>query len=100
LKKTPIVCAENWQKSQKIVIITSTPDEFEKNNRKCGATNFLSKSIHNLPRGKCSPKIWAIVVIKKTRIKKTIILDAKISTILSPCRAGILTENMFLTIRI
>jgi hypothetical protein len=27
LRKTPIIFAENWQKSQKIVIITSTPDQ-------------------------------------------------------------------------
>jgi hypothetical protein len=33
--------AEKWQKSQKIVIITSTPDEFEEKNRpKCSPAHF------------------------------------------------------------
>jgi hypothetical protein len=37
--------AENCQKSQKIVIITSTPDEFleKKNHPKCGPTPFCVK---------------------------------------------------------
>jgi hypothetical protein len=42
-----IFFAENWQKSQKIVIITSTPDEFVKKIApKCSPTFFLPKLMH------------------------------------------------------
>jgi hypothetical protein len=35
LKKTPVFFAENWQKSQKIVIVTSTPETIK-------ASSFLA----------------------------------------------------------
>jgi hypothetical protein len=52
-KKNAKFFAENCQKSQKIVIITSTPDELVKNRPKCCPTIvFVSKLMQNSFRGK------------------------------------------------
>jgi hypothetical protein len=60
--------AENWQKSPKIVIITSTPDEFAKKSRpKCSQTCFLAKLTHNFFRRR---KIWNTFLILKKLSKE------------------------------
>jgi phosphoserine phosphatase len=54
--------AENWQKSQKIVIITSRPDEIVKKIAQSVAqTHFVKKIIHIPNRG----KMLATFVVKK-----------------------------------
>jgi hypothetical protein len=57
--------AENWQKSQKIVIITSTPDRCEFVGKKSSKTYFWLKLSHNFYRGKRRYKILSASVFKK-----------------------------------
>jgi hypothetical protein len=57
LRKTPIFSPKIGKKSPKIVITTSTQDEFVKKYPKMFPQPILSKLMHNFYRGKSSQKL-------------------------------------------
>jgi hypothetical protein len=64
-KKNANFFAENWEKSQKIVIITSTPDEFVKNDQMKPSPFYRNWYITFTAVKSMYTKIWATSVIFK-----------------------------------
>jgi hypothetical protein len=70
----------------------------EKNRLKCSPTDFASKLMRNLHRGKSRPIICTVLLFSKKCPKKTTVQKAKIPPIRSPCSSGSLFQETFQTV--